>query len=121
MADKVFGLNEAQKIAARKNVSVPTIKAMLDILGIPNVVGQQVKAAIVACDKAINAALTTVGDAKRRKESETVRINKAIEALNQELTAIVATTAGVEKSQSKVVKLTENEIANLMKLAKKFS
>lgn len=120
MEDKIFGLPEAQKLAALEKVSVPAVLAVLEILGIPNLVGQQAKAAIDACQVAIRVAMGTITNARAHEEKETVRIREAIVALNKELTTIVIATTGVEGSQGEVVKLNEKEIATIAQLAKKF-
>ncbi|MEK7503777.1 MAG: hypothetical protein AAB577_02235 [Patescibacteria group bacterium] len=118
--EKVFGLSEARKLAARKHVSVQTVMAVLEILGVPNVVGQQAKAAIDACKAAIKTACDKIAEARKHKETEIVRISEVIADLNRELAAVVATTAGVEGAQNSAVKLNQGQVADLEKIAKRF-
>ena len=118
---KKFGLDEARKLVNEPNAHLPTVKATLNVLGVPNIVGKQVATLVTKAQKAIHAAIeekngTQLAD-KTDERDTTKQISDLRTARDNRAKANVVAVTGHEK----VVSDHNQVIADLQALAKKFA
>ena len=118
---KKFGLNEARKLAGEPDAHLPTVRATLKILGVPNIVGKQVAKLVAFAQAVVQVAIVDKGnlriaDAEDEKTTiqtianlRTARDNRGKENLTK--------VAGCER----VANDHRQVIADLQELAKKFA
>ena len=116
-----FGLKEARKLVGEPDAHLPTVKATLKILGVPNIVGKQVSKLVTSAQKAIHAAVeakngTQLAD-KTDERDTTKQISDLRTARDNRAKANVVAVTGHEK----VVSDHNQVIADLQALAKKFA
>lgn len=118
---KKFGLDQARILVSEPDAHLPTVKATLKILGVPNIVGQQVAKLVASAQKAIQTAIEAkntlrVKDAEDEKVTTQTISNLRIARDAQAKTNVTA-VAGHEK----VVADHRQAVADLQALAKKFA